>query len=194
MLVAEEIVSCTITTRVVLGSDNLTSFWETQINVSDNFVLSSNLSVPFSSNSTQAHIVGGKKLTLPTLQSLLFYPPLYLFGEISVTAEVYSMGRHSRSSHSVWIKLFNHKPFIVSSLQDPIVLTEDSQSAVPFTVFDPDIDFLVQSQWNIYLRAAASQCCSLNLRLTCTHACYFTNSAHSVNRSNEVNLVGTPNK
>ena len=30
----EEIVSCTITTRAVLGSDNLTSFWETQIKVS----------------------------------------------------------------------------------------------------------------------------------------------------------------
>jgi hypothetical protein len=71
-----------------------------------------------------------------------------------------------------------------------IVLTEDSQSAVPFTVFDPDIDFLVQSQSNIYL----SQCCSLNLRLSCSHACYFTNSAHSYNMSSEVNLVGTPNK
>jgi hypothetical protein len=103
------------------------------------------------------------------------------------------MGLHSRSSHSVWIKLFNHKPFIVSSLQEPIVLTEDAQSAVPFTVFDPDIDFLVQSQSNIYLRAA-SKCCSLNLRLTCTRACYFTNSAHSVNMSNEVDLVGTPNE
>ncbi len=48
------------------------------------------------------------------------------------------MGLHSRSSQSVWIKPFNHKPFIVSSLQDPIVLTEDSQLAVSFTVFDPD--------------------------------------------------------
>jgi hypothetical protein len=101
------------------------------------------------------------------------------------------MGLHSRSSHSVWNKPLSHKPFIVSSLQDPIVLTDDSQSAVPFTVFDPDIDFLVQSQSNIYLRAA-SQCCSLNLRWTCTHACYFTNSAHSVNMSYEVNLVGIP--
>ena len=103
------------------------------------------------------------------------------------------MGLHSRSSHSVWMKPFNHKPFIVSWLQDPIVLNEDSQSAVPLTVFDPDIDFLVPSQSNINLRAA-SQCCSPNLRLTCTHACYFTNSAHSVNMSNEVNLVGTPNE
>jgi hypothetical protein len=42
----EEIVSCTITTSAVLGSDNLTSFWETQITVSENFVLSSNLSYP----------------------------------------------------------------------------------------------------------------------------------------------------
>jgi hypothetical protein len=66
------------------------------------------------------------------------------------------MGLHSRSSHSVWIKPFNHDPFIVSSRQDPIVLTEDSQSAVPFTVFDPDIDFLVQSQSNIYLLLAES--------------------------------------
>ena len=103
------------------------------------------------------------------------------------------MGLHSRSSHSVWMKPFNHKPFIVASLQDPIVLTEDSQLAVLFTVFDPDIDFLVQSQSSIYLRAA-SQCCSLNLRLTCTHACYFTNSAHSVNMSYEVNLVDFPNE
>ena len=102
------------------------------------------------------------------------------------------MGLHSRSSHSVWMKPFNHKPFIVSSPQDPIVPTEVLQLAVLFTVFDPDIDFLVQSQSNIYLRAA-SQCCSLNLRLTCTHACYFTNSAHSVNMSNEVDLVATPN-
>ena len=132
----EEIVSCTITTRAVLGSDNLTSFWETQMKVSEHFVLSSNLSVTLSSNSTQLHIVGGKKLIIPTLQSLLFYPPLYCFGKISITAEVYSMGLHSRSSHSVWIKPFNHKPFIVSSLQDPIVLTEDSQSAAPFTVFE----------------------------------------------------------
>ena len=75
----EEIVSCTITTRAVLGSDNLTSFWETQMTVSENFVLSSNLSVPFSSHSTQVHIVGEKKRILPTLQSLLFYPPLYFF-------------------------------------------------------------------------------------------------------------------
>jgi hypothetical protein len=103
------------------------------------------------------------------------------------------MGLHSRSSHSIWIKPFNHKPFIVSSLRDPIVLTEDSQSAVSFTVFDPDMDFLVQSQSNIYLRAA-SQCCSLKLRMICTHACYFTNSAHSVNMSNEVNHVGTVNE
>ncbi len=160
----EEIVSCTITTRVVLGNDNLTSFWKAQIKVSENFVLSSNLSVTFSSNSTQVHIVGDKKLILPTLQSLLFFPLLYFSGEISITAELYSMGLHSRSSHSVWMKPFNHKPFIVSSLQDPIVLTGDSQSAVPFTVFDHDIYFLVLSQSNIYLRAA-SQCCSLNLRL-----------------------------
>jgi hypothetical protein len=103
------------------------------------------------------------------------------------------MGLHIRSSHSVLIKPFNHKPFIVSSLQDPIVPTEDSLLAVLFKVLYPDIDFLVQSQSNIYLRAA-SQCCSLNLRLTCTHAGYFTNSAHSVNMSNEVNLVGTPNE
>ena len=106
---------------------------------------------------------------------------------------MYSMGLQSRSSHSIWMKPLNHKPLIVSWLQDPIVPTEDPQGAVPFTVFDPDIDFLVQSQSNIYLRAA-SQCCSLNLRLTCTHACYFTNSAHSVNMSDEVNLVGTPNE
>jgi hypothetical protein len=138
------------------------------------------------------HIVGGKKLILPTLQSLLFYPLLYCYGEISITAEVYSMGLHSRSSHSVWIKPFNHKPFIVSSLQDSIVLTEDSQLTVPFTVFDPDIDFLIQSQSNIYLWAA-SQCCLLNLRLICTHACYFTNSEHSDNMRNEVDLVGAPN-
>ena len=189
----KEILSCAITTRAVLGSDNLKSIWETQIKASENFVLSSNFSVPFSSNSTQVHIVGGKKRILPTLQSLLFYPPLYMFGEISITAEEYSMGLHSRTSHSVWMKPFNHKPFVVSSLQDPIVPTEDSQSAVPLTVFDPDIDFLVPSQSNIYLRAA-SQCCSPNLRLTCTHACYFTNSVHSVNMSNEVNLVGTPNE
>ena len=65
----EEIVSCSITTRAVLGSDNLTSFFG-----NSNFGLSNNLSVPFSSNSTQVHIVGGKKLILPTLQSLLFYP------------------------------------------------------------------------------------------------------------------------
>ncbi len=64
----EEIVSCTITTRAVLGSDNWTSFWETQIKVSENFVLSSNLSVPFSSNFTP-------------LQSLLFYPLLFFFPE-----------------------------------------------------------------------------------------------------------------
>jgi hypothetical protein len=120
------------------------------------------------------HIVGGKKLILPTLQSLLFYPPLHFFGGISITAEVYSMGLHSRSSHSVWMKPFNHKPFIVSS----IVLIEDSQLTVPFTVFDPDIDFLVQSQSNIYLWAA-SQCCSLNLRLTCTHACYYCRDAQN---------------
>jgi hypothetical protein len=75
----EEKVSCTITTRAVLGSDNLTSFWETQMKVSENFGLSSDLSVTFSSNSTQVHIVGGKKLILPTIQSLLFYPPLYFF-------------------------------------------------------------------------------------------------------------------
>ncbi len=132
----EEIVSCTIITRTVLGS---CLFWKTQMKVSENVVLSSNLSVPFFSNSTQLHIVGGKKLILKTLQSLLFYPPLYIvFGDILITAEVYSMGQHGRSSHSVWIKPFNHKPFIVSSLQDPIVLTEDSQSAAPFTVFDPD--------------------------------------------------------
>jgi hypothetical protein len=74
------------------------------------------------------------------------------------------MGLHSRSSHSVWIKPFNHQPCIVSSLQDPIVLTEVSQFAVLFKVVDADIDFLVQSQWNIYLRAA-SKSCSLNLRL-----------------------------
>ena len=103
------------------------------------------------------------------------------------------MGLQSRSSHSVWMKPLNHKPLIVSWLQDPIVSTEDSQSAGPFTVFDPDIDFLVQSPSNIYLRAAL-QCCSLNLRLTCTHACYFTNLAHSVNMSDEVNLVGTANE
>ncbi len=138
-----EIVSYTITTRAVLGSDNLTSFWETQMNVSENVVLSSNMSVTFSCNSTQVHIVGGKKLILSTLQSLLFYPLLCFPGEISITAEIYSMGLHSRSSHSVWIKPFNHKPFIVSSLQDPIVLTEDSQLSVPFTEFDPDFDFLV---------------------------------------------------
>jgi len=81
----------------------------------------------------------------------------------------------------------------VSSLRDPIVLTEDSKLTVPFTVFDPDIDFLVQFQWNIYLRAA-SQSCSLNLRLACTHAGYFTNSAHSDNMRNEVNLVGPPDE
>ncbi len=73
----EEVLSCTITTRAVLGSDNLTSFWETQMKVSENFILSSNLSVTLSSNSTQVHIVGGKKLILPTLQSLLFYPTQY---------------------------------------------------------------------------------------------------------------------
>jgi hypothetical protein len=78
------------------------------------------------------------KKIIPTLLSLLFYPPLYCFGKISITAEVYSMGLHSRSSHSVWMKPFNHKPFIVSSLQDPIVPAEDSQFAVPFTVFFPD--------------------------------------------------------
>jgi hypothetical protein len=50
----EEIVSCTITTRAVLGSDNLTSFWKTEITVSENFVLSSNLSVTLSSNSTHS--------------------------------------------------------------------------------------------------------------------------------------------
>jgi hypothetical protein len=88
------------------------------------------------------------------------------------------MGLHSRSSHSVWIKPSNHKPFIVPSLQDPIVLSEDSQLAVSLTVFDPDIDFLVQSQSNIYL-GAASQCCSLNLRLTCTHACYYCRDAQN---------------
>jgi hypothetical protein len=73
----EEIVSFTITTRGVLGSDNLTSFWETQMKVSESFILSSYFSVTLSSNSTQVHIVGGKKLISPTLQSLLFYPPLY---------------------------------------------------------------------------------------------------------------------
>ena len=73
----EEIVSCTITTRAVLGSDNLTSFRKIQITVSESFVLSSNLSVTLSSNFTQVHIVGGKNLILSTLQSLLFYPPLY---------------------------------------------------------------------------------------------------------------------
>ena len=35
----EEIESCTITTRAVLGSDNLTSFWETQMTVSESFFL-----------------------------------------------------------------------------------------------------------------------------------------------------------
>jgi len=50
----EEIVSCTITTSAVLGSDNLTSIWETQMKVSENFVLSSNFSVTFSSNSTHS--------------------------------------------------------------------------------------------------------------------------------------------
>jgi len=99
----EEIVSCTITTRAVLGSNNLTSFWETQFAVSGNFFLSSNLSVPFSSNSTEVHIVGVKKRILTTLQSLLFYPPLYIPGEILITAGVYSIGLQSRSSHSVWI-------------------------------------------------------------------------------------------
>jgi hypothetical protein len=62
----EEVVSCTITTKAVLGSDNLTSFWETQFTVSENFVLSS--------NSTKVNIVGGKKTILPTL----FYPSLYI--------------------------------------------------------------------------------------------------------------------
>jgi hypothetical protein len=48
----------------------------------------------------------------------------------------------------------------VSSLQDPIVLTEDSQLAVPFTMFDPDmtwISLFSLSQISIYglLRNAA---------------------------------------